>query len=290
MANIGVRFPDNLSYGFTGGPTFQTDIVVTAGGWEQRNANWAASRKMWNATQIGKNRADTDTLIAFFRAVKGRANSFLFRDQTDYNFSLAEGIFGTGIGTGLPTYQLYKKVTTGSYSDLQKLTRPVSGSLIVQRNGSGVTFGGVAGNVAMDYTTGVLTFVADASSGATAITPGTTTSVTLTTNPGTLTAGKLLYLSGFTGADAALVNGIAHTINSVGGAGPYVFILATNTNGKTITLGSGVGAKFPQAADVLTCSGQFDVPTRFDTDEMKIQCIGPDNYQWGDIPMVEVRE
>jgi uncharacterized protein (TIGR02217 family) len=290
MANIAVQFPDTLSYGFSGGPTFSTNIVITSGGWEQRQQNWESSRKKWNATQIGKNRTNTDTLIAFFRAVKGRQNAFLFRDQTDYQFSLATGILGTGVGTGLPTYQLNKKTTAGAYGDTQKLTRPESGTLVVQRNGSGVTFGGSAGNVAADYTTGILTFVADASSAATAITPGATTSVTLTTNPGTLTAGKLLYLSGFTGADASLVNGKAHTINSVSGSGPYVFVLATNTNGKTITLGSGNGYKYPQVADVLTCSGQFFVPTRFDTDEMNIQCIGPDNYQWGNIPMIEVRE
>ena len=291
MANIGVRLSDTWSYGlFTGGPTYQTNIVITAGGWEQRNANWESSRKMWTASQVGHNRADTDALIAFFRAVKGRANSFLFRDQTDYIFSLAEGILGTGVGTGMPTYQLYKKVSTGAYSDSQKLTRPVSGTLIAQRNGSGITFGAGAGNVAVNYSTGIFTFVADATSGATAITPGSTTSVVLTTNPGTLTAGKLLYLSGFTGADAALVNGIAHTINSVSGSGPYTFVLATNTNGKTITLGSGLGAKYPQVADVLTCSGEFDVPVRFDMDEMKIQCVNPDDYVWGDITLIEVRE
>ena len=76
---------------------------------------------------------------------------------------------------------------------------------------------------------------------ASAITAGATTTVVLAANPGTLAAGGLLRLDGFTGADAALLNGLDHTVNSVSGAGPYTFVLATNTAGKTITLGQGAG-------------------------------------------------
>lgn len=76
----------------------------------------------------------------------------------------------------------------------------------------------------------------------TSITAGATTTVVMATNPGNLAAGGVLRLSGFAGADSALVNGIDHTINSVteAPAGTFTFALATNTNAKTITLGSGV--------------------------------------------------
>lgn len=79
---------------------------------------------------------------------------------------------------------------------------------------------------------------------ASAITPGVTTSVALTGNPGSLAAGGVIRLGGFAGADAALVNGIDHTINSVteAPAGTFTFVLATDTDAKTITLGAGVGA------------------------------------------------
>ncbi len=83
-----------------------------------------------------------------------------------------------------------------------------------------------------------------ASAAATAITAGATTSVVLSGNPGVLVAGDVIRLGGFAGADAALVNGLDHTINSVTEAplGTFTFVLATNTNAKTITLGAGVGA------------------------------------------------
>lgn len=76
---------------------------------------------------------------------------------------------------------------------------------------------------------------------ASAVTAGATTTVVLAANPGSLAAGGLLRLDGFSGADAALLNGLDHTINSVSGTGPYTFVLATNTASKTLTLGQGAG-------------------------------------------------
>ena len=41
MSFAEVRFPDDISYGSSGGPEYSTDIVETQSGHEQRNANWA---------------------------------------------------------------------------------------------------------------------------------------------------------------------------------------------------------------------------------------------------------
>ncbi len=39
MSFTEIRFPENISYGSTGGPEFSTDIVTTHNGCEQRNYN-----------------------------------------------------------------------------------------------------------------------------------------------------------------------------------------------------------------------------------------------------------
>jgi uncharacterized protein (TIGR02217 family) len=39
-----VRFPDNITYGATGGPEFATTVVATGSGQEKRNVNWAQAR------------------------------------------------------------------------------------------------------------------------------------------------------------------------------------------------------------------------------------------------------
>lgn len=290
MAFLNVRFPDNISYGAVGGPGYSTDVVIVNSGFEQRNQNWSDSRSNFDVSHAARTATQINELIAFFRVAKGRANSFRFKDWLDYTVSSTQGKLDTGaIGDGTPTYQLYKYYSNAAGSELRKITRPVSGQVAVLRNAGAVTIGAGAGNIAIDYETGVITFVADSSSSASAITVGATTQVTLAANL-ELIAGKKLYLAGFTGADAALINGIAHTINSVSGAGPYIFTLATNTAAKTITVGSGVGYKYPQASDALTWSGEFDIPARFDVDQLKGEIIDSGIYGWDSIPIVEVRE
>lgn len=291
MAFLDLRFPDNISYGALGGPAFSTDVVVVGSGFEQRNQNWQASRYSFDVSHAARTAPEIAELIAFFRIAKGRAHSFRYKDWMDYQTALTEGRLGTtGLGTGIGTYQLYKHYSNSVGSDDRKITRPVTGTLVVKRNGSAMTVGAGAGQIAIDYSTGVVTVVADASSAASSITVGATTQVVLAANPGTLIAGEKLYLSGFTGADASYVNGIAHTINSVTGTGPYTFTLATVTTGKTITVGSGNGYAYPQVDDVFTWSGQFDVPCRFDVDQLKGDHIGINVFGWSSIPIVEVRE
>jgi uncharacterized protein (TIGR02217 family) len=91
-----VRFPDNIAYGATGGPEFATTVVVTGAGYEQRNVDWAEARSRWDVASGLKNQAQLDELIAFFRARKGKAYGFRFKDWADYK---AVGrLLGTGDG------------------------------------------------------------------------------------------------------------------------------------------------------------------------------------------------
>lgn len=295
------RFPEKISYGAAGGPEYRTQVVQMASGFEVRNQNWSVARMSWDVAHGLKNQTDLDELLAFFRGTaKGKANSFRFKDWGDFSASYLQGRLGVigqtgvfylaGTGSGTPSYQLGKRYLSGSQYEDRETKKIVAASYTIYRNyPTTVTEGGAAGNFSIDIDTGIVSFVADASSAATGITPGTTTQVILSTNPGTLIAGQLLYLSGFTGADAAFVNGLAHTINSVTGTGPYTFTLATNTSGKTITVGAGTGYKYPQVTDLLTSAFQFDIPCRFDTDHMKIDIEGYNVYNWGQIPVVEVR-
>ncbi len=283
------RFPENISRGASGGPGYQTDVVVVSSGHEKRNITWPLGRARYDVAHGVRTQAQMDALIAFFRSMKGKGHGFRFKDWSDFQCTIAQGVLGTGNGTGAPAYQLGKLYVAGALSETRTISKPVSGQVAVQRNGAAVTIGGAAGNIAIDSTTGIGTFVADAQSAATSITVGATTTVVLTTNPGTLIAGQRLFLSGFTGAGAALVNNLAHTINSVSGTGPFTFVLSTVTSGATITLGSGLGRRFPQVADALTWSGQFDVPVRFDIDQMAVSIEAFQLYSWGQIPLVEIR-
>jgi uncharacterized protein (TIGR02217 family) len=292
MTTYTLRLPDAVRLGMAGGPEFRTEIAVTKAGYENRNASEypLASYEI----EYVQTRAGLDALQAFFRIAHGAAYSFLARDWTDYKVdSATTGVLGAGVGTGLPTYQLGKLYAYGAESVRRDITKPTSSTVAVKRGVSAVAFGSGAGEIAIDYQTGIATFVADATSNASSVTVGATTQVVLAANPGTLTNGEKLYLAGFAGADAALLNGLAHTINSITGAGPYTFTLATNTAGKTITLGSGQGRKYPQASEALTWSGEFDVPVRFTADKFRARVIhhqGTQAYGVEGLGLTEVPE
>lgn len=290
MSFYEVQFPVGISYGAAGGPLYDTEVVTFVSGFEQRNINWSVARLKYDVSHNIKNQTALDQLIIFFRAMRGKAHGFRFKDWADYQVTLANGVLDSGVGSGLPTYQMGKNYTqSGANTELRAVKKPVTGTGALTRSAVAVTLGASPGNAAIDTTTGVVTFVADATSNASSITVGATTQVVLAANPGTLVAGQKLYLIAFTGADAALVNGLSHTINSVSGAGPFTFTLATVTTGKVITLGIGQGRKYPQAAEALLWSGEFDVPCRFDTDELKASIVVFQTYSWSGVPILEIR-
>lgn len=292
MAFLEQTISDLLALGFAGGPRFKTTVVQTDSGKENRNADWQFEKRRFDLGYAGRTQTEKDAIEAMFLIAKGKANGWRLRDPGDYTTSGSNGKLELGQGLGVPSYELYKTYTLGSYSYSRRIYKPRAGA-IFYRNAVAVTTGGGAGQIStFDTVTGKVTFNADASASATSVTPGTRTTVVLSSNPGTLVNGKLLYLNGFTGADASLLNGKAHTIYNLTGSGPYTFELDTNTSGKTITLGAGMGYKYAQPSDTLTWSGEFDVPVRFDIDELNWSIVNKSGggyiFNAETIPVVEV--
>lgn len=189
MAFIETRFPDDISYGATGGAGFNTDVIVVNSGFEQRNATWQDSKCMFDVSHGVRTQAQLNILIAFFRVMKGRANGFRFKDWTDFEVATGEGVLTSIDATH---FQLWKRYTTAATNHDREITKPVNGTLIIT--------GGTVASV--DYATGIVT-----------MTTGTPTSWT----------------------------------------------------------------------------GEFDIPCRFDTDQMKTSMIHLNTFSWGSIPVVEIR-
>lgn len=152
MAFVEVQFPPDISYGSSGGPEYATDIVMSQNGHEQRNVSWAQARARYNVAHGVKTQAQLDALIAFFRARKGRAYGFRFKDWTDYSAN-NQGI-GTGNGT-TTQFQLKKLYASGAVNEPRVICKPVSGSVQVYKAGVLQTSG-----VSVDLTTGIVTFSA----------------------------------------------------------------------------------------------------------------------------------
>lgn len=128
MAFHDVRFPTDISYGSSGGPGYATDVIVTAGGHEQRNINWAQARARYNVAHGVKTQAQLDTLIAFFRARQGRAHGFRFKDWMD--FEAAGQLIGTG-NAAQQQFQLVKTYSSGGVSESRDIHKPVDGTVSI---------------------------------------------------------------------------------------------------------------------------------------------------------------
>lgn len=157
MAFHEIRFPEDISYGSSGGPEFSTDVVLTTGGHEQRNSNWAEARARYNVAHGVKTQSQLEELIAFFRARKGRAHGFRFKDWADY--SATGQVIGTGNGT-LKDFQLVKTYTS-SISETRTIHKPVSGTVKIYVNAVLQTSG-----VSINHATGLVTFTTAPASGA----------------------------------------------------------------------------------------------------------------------------
>lgn len=199
------RFPDNIAFGATVGPTYLTVVTPVYSGRDGRIPAWSQSRIRFDVGRRCMNVADTATLDAFFRAVKGRAYGFRIKDWTDYTCTTSQGVLSATATAG--TYQLGKRYVSGALSETRAIAKPVAGTVLVFKNGVQITSG-----LTLDTTTGL---------------------VTISPTPG--------------------------------------------------------------GTDVLTWSGQFDVPVRFDADEMKKQIMDRNGasgdllVDWGSIPIIEIR-
>lgn len=281
------RFPENISAGATGGPEYKTDIVMLDSGFEQRNLRWDQARNKYqiDLPLVAEQRAE---MIAWFRSVKGRGHGFRLKDWSDYQATVATGRLGTGDeAIGAATYQLTKLYTTGAYTEYREIKKPVDGSVSIYRGGVLVP----AADYTLDTTTGIVTFDADSGStiNASGIIVGATTEITIAGSPGALAPGDQVYLSGFSGADSAVINGLPHLIDSIGAGSPRSIIILTDTTGLAITVGIGTIASYAQTGEALTWAGEFDVPVRFDGDYLALVHETPNVYRAQSVDLIEVR-
>ncbi len=152
------RFPLDISYGSTGGAVFSTNITSNVAGFEKRNRQWEQARCAYNVAHGVKSKAQIDELISFFRAHKGRAYAFRFKDWADFQGINQQIGIGDGVRT---TFQLVKNYVSGAKIDVRIINKPVQDSALVY-------VGGVlqVGGVNVDFTTGMVTFAVAPSLGA----------------------------------------------------------------------------------------------------------------------------
>jgi len=120
---------------------FSTQIVSAPSGHEQRASEWAEARMRYDAGPGVRSEADVRALAAFFRARRGAARAFRFRDPFD-DRSAADGGLPTavdqmlGVGDGARRqFALVKRYGDGDAAQVRSISLPVEGSVRVSVDG-----------------------------------------------------------------------------------------------------------------------------------------------------------
>ncbi len=275
MAFDEVLFPTNISKGSSGGPNWNTDIVTVNSGHEARNQNWADPIHRYNAAFGVRTQSDLETLITFFLARQGMARAFRFKDWTDY--SAANEVL---VLTGAPTAQLIKTYTNGGQSYVRNITKPIaSPAMTMRRAASSFT------DFTVDTATGIITLtvpdITKTITGITAADPGVVT----TDGAHGFSNGEFIWLHSVLGMTE--VNNKLQTIANV----TSTTFEIEDTSAFTAYSSAGTAEQYIQpAGDALDWSGDFDVPTRFDTDSLPATWEAFEVNTPDDISIIEVRD
>ncbi len=155
-----IQFPNKIAFGAIGGPRFKNEVFATAGGHETRFANWLRVKAHWDVAHGLKDFDDLVELHTFFRARRGRAYGFRFRDWSDFVAQEGASPTGTGIQFGASdlnplnvqdggntTFFLTKWYPStvidpdpASIRFVRRITRPIAGTISIWLDGSPLGF------------------------------------------------------------------------------------------------------------------------------------------------------
>jgi uncharacterized protein (TIGR02217 family) len=139
-----VLFPIEIGQEASVAPNFSTNIVTGASGFEARNANWSQARLRFDAGPGVRGDAEMETLLAFFRARRGPAVGFRFRDPYDFSSNGMTGAPGAAdqtIGTGDGASDGFVLSKSYGGGERRVITRPVAGSVRVAVDGDELATG-----------------------------------------------------------------------------------------------------------------------------------------------------
>jgi uncharacterized protein (TIGR02217 family) len=126
-----VRFPEDISYGSSGGPGFKTTVIELASGHEQRNIDWSLARATYDAAYGVKTREQMEDVLEFFYARRAKAYGFRFKDWMD--FSIARQSLGNATTTATQIYKRYEPLSGYSYD--RPILKIVPGTVSLWANG-----------------------------------------------------------------------------------------------------------------------------------------------------------
>lgn len=136
-----VDFPLSIGREAMVATEFSTQIISSPAGHEQRASEWAEPRMRYDVGPGIRSEADVRTLAEFFRARRGAARAFRFRDPFDSSSAADDGLptaldqwLGTGDGARRQ-FALVKRYGEGDAEAVRPIRLPVAASVRVSVEG-----------------------------------------------------------------------------------------------------------------------------------------------------------
>lgn len=133
MSLLDVRLSTRVEQGFSAVRVANTRVVPLKNGHERRNANWSGKKRRYTSRYATFTADEAEELLAFSEIADGRANSFRFKDWSDFKATAQP--LGTA-PSGTTPVQLQRTYTRGAYSRVRTITKPVDGTVVVYQNGT----------------------------------------------------------------------------------------------------------------------------------------------------------
>jgi uncharacterized protein (TIGR02217 family) len=149
MSFIEERLLDQLAFGFSGGPTWNTLVKTLRNRHERRNVQASRPQHKFSGSFDRREAGIIEVLLSTYNATYGAAYSFRFKNYLDYEATAEALPAGTGVAQSV---QLTKSYSFGGQSTLVPIRKPNAGVVITE---DGTT---IASTV--DTTTGIATFTA----------------------------------------------------------------------------------------------------------------------------------
>lgn len=116
-----VRFPEDISWGSSGGPEFKTQVFESFRGFEKRNIDWCQPLMKFNVAYGVKTDVQLLRMLTFFNARQGRAYGFRYKNWANYRITNGPIATGDGVSTRLPIWKFYGFQGSRMYKRLRKI-------------------------------------------------------------------------------------------------------------------------------------------------------------------------
>ena len=133
MSFMNIIFPEKISYHFSGGAKFNTEINYHINGKETRNIKWLLPRNHYVVNHKTKFGTEIEELKSFFYIVKGKGTSFLFKDWHDCKLKQSHIATGNGIQK---EFNIIKTYSFKGHNFIRRITQPAYSTIKVYLNGT----------------------------------------------------------------------------------------------------------------------------------------------------------